>query len=125
MVFSDGFLGWALLLRQPGPIASSTKNESPPREDGAGFNSTKGGLCDLAEGVDVPLEFALVVRGFVFMDNPFSGEAVEVRLGFAQKLLRLSRIVGLAKLFHHRAHPAAMKAVASAALDILPDPLGG
>ena len=90
-----------------------------------GQASTAGGLGGLAEGVDVPLEFTLVVRRFVFMDNPFGGKAVEVRLDLAQKLLRLIRIFGLAKLFHHRAHSAAMQAVAGAALGILPDALGG
>ena len=82
-------------------------------------------MPDLAEGIDVPLKFTFVVGRLVFMDDSLGGQAVEIRLDLAQNLLRLRRIFSLTQRFHHRPHPAAMKAVAGTPLGILPDAFGG
>ena len=71
------------------------------------------------------LQFTFVVRRFVFMDDSFGSQAIQVGFDFAEELLRLGRIFSLAKLLHHRTHLAAMIAVADAPPGILPDAFGG
>ena len=73
----------------------------------------------------MPLKLAFIVGRFVFMDDALGRQAIEIRFDLAQNLLRLRRIFGLTQRFHHRPHPAAMKAVAGTPLGILPDALGG
>ena len=71
------------------------------------------------------LQFTFVIRRLILMDDPLGRKAVQVSLDFAKKLLRLSRILGLAKLLDHRTNLAPMVTVARAPPGILPDTFGG
>ena len=73
----------------------------------------------------MPLEFTLVVGCFVWMDDSFGSQTVQIGLEITKKLTGLLLIFGLAKPGDHRSHPAPVNAVARATLDVLPYSLDG
>ncbi len=77
------------------------------------------------EGVYVPFQLTLVVGRFVWVDDSFGSQTVQIGLEITKKLTSLFLIFGLAKPGDHRAHPAPVNAVARATLDVLPRSLGG
>ena len=73
----------------------------------------------------MPFQLTLVVGRFVWVDDSFGSQTVQIGLEITKKLTGLLLIFGLAKPGDHRAHPAPLYAVARATFDVLPHSLDG
>jgi hypothetical protein len=73
----------------------------------------------------VLLKFALVVGGFVFVDDVFPDQAVEFAFDLVQQGGGFVGVFQFAQCFHFRANAPELPAVAGAAFLVLADALGG